>query len=183
MRQKTIEINYQSFKANEPSQILIYPYLLKEYRNRWFLIGANKRHVVITLALDRFVSVKEISGEKYLKNTFIDIETYFDDTIGVSKNPGMRPQLVVMKIDKANTPYILTKPLHASQKVLREDSDGTIIGITVTWNFELEKEILGFGEALFILSPKRLRNKINFRIRKMGENYEQNTMEYSAGEI
>jgi predicted DNA-binding transcriptional regulator YafY len=182
MRQKTIEINYQSFKASEPTQTIIYPYLLKEYRNRWFLLGANKKRLVMTLALDRFVSVKEIPGEKYLKNTFFDVETYFDDTIGVSKNPGMRPQLVVMKIDKANAPYILTKPLHPSQKVLREDADGTIFGITVTWNFELEKEILSFGEALLIISPKRLRGKINSRIKKMGEKYEENTIEYPVSE-
>ena len=74
--------------------------MLKEYRNRWFLIGASKKKAILTLALDRFVSVTEISGEKYLKNTFFDIDTYFDDTIGVSKNIGMRPQLMVMKIDR-----------------------------------------------------------------------------------
>ncbi len=173
LKQKTIEINYQSFKASEPSQMSVYPYLLKEYRNRWFLVGANKKNTVLTLALDRFVSVKEVSAEKYLKNTFFDIDTYFDDTIGVSKNIGMRPQLVVMKIDKLTAPYILTKPLHPSQKILKEDTDGMIFSIAVTWNFELEREILGFGEAMVVLSPRRLRNKINFRIGKMKERYEK----------
>jgi predicted DNA-binding transcriptional regulator YafY len=173
IKQKTIEINYQSFKANEPTQLLFYPYLLKEYRNRWFLIGANKRKVILTLALDRFVSVKEVASEKYLKNSFFDIDTHFDDTIGVSKNLGMRPLLIVMKIDKQNAPYILTKPLHPSQKILKEEAQGTTFSISVTWNFELEREILGFGEAIVILSPARLRNKINFRIRKMGERYEE----------
>lgn len=173
LKQKTIEINYQSFKAREASSIIFYPYLLKEYRNRWFLIGANTKKTVLTLALDRFVSVKEVSGEKYVKNTFFDIETYFDDTIGVSKNLNMRPQLVVMKIDRQNAPYILTKPLHPSQKILQEQNDSMIFSITVTWNFELEREILGFGESIEVLSPKRLRNKINYRIRKMGERYEK----------
>ncbi|MDQ3111200.1 MAG: WYL domain-containing protein [Bacteroidota bacterium] len=172
LKQKTIELNYQSFKASEPTQMIFYPYLLKEYRNRWFLIGANKKKTILTLALDRFVSVKEIPGEKYLKNIFFDIETYFDDTIGVSKNIGMRPQLVVMKINKMNAPYIITKPIHASQKILKEEDDGLVFSISVTWNFELEREILGFGEAIVVLSPKRLMNKINFRIRKMGEEYQ-----------
>ncbi len=178
MKQKTIQVNYQSFKAREPMEAIIYPYLLKEYRNRWFLIGANKKQTIMTLALDRLASVKEVAGDKYLKNTFFDIETYFDDTIGVSKNIGMRPQLVVMKIDSMNAPYIFTKPLHPSQTILQEKPHETIFSICVTWNFELEKEILGFGEAIEVLSPKRLRNKINFRIKKMCERYAEEDFTY-----
>jgi predicted DNA-binding transcriptional regulator YafY len=173
IRQKTLEINYQSFKAKDAVAVIFYPYLLKEYRNRWFLVGANKKKTILTLALDRFVAVKELAGEKYMKNIFFEIETYFDDTIGVSKNINMRPQHVVMRIDKQNAPYILTKPLHPSQKILREEKDGAVFSIRVNWNFELEREILGFGEAIEVLSPARLRNKINFRIRKMGELYEE----------
>jgi predicted DNA-binding transcriptional regulator YafY len=173
IHKKTIEISYQSFKANEPSHVIFFPYLLKEYRNRWFLLGANKRDVVLTLALDRFVAVKEMPKEKYLKNTFFDIETYFDDTIGVSKNIGMQPSLIVMKIDKANAPYIMTKPFHSSQQILEEKSDGIIFSVNVIWNFELEREILGFGEFIEVISPQRLRNKINYRTKKMRENYEK----------
>ena len=75
-----------------------------------------------------------------------------------------------------NAPYILTKPLHPSQKILKEESNGTIFSISVTWNFELEREILGFGESIVVLSPKRLRNKINHRIKKMGERYEKEVL-------
>jgi predicted DNA-binding transcriptional regulator YafY len=173
VNKKTIEVSYQSFKASEPSHVVFFPYLLKEYRNRWFLLGANKRNVILTLALDRLVEVKEIPQEKYLKNTFFDIDTYFDDTIGVSKSIGMKPSLIVMRIDKANAPYILTKPLHSSQQILKEEEEGTVFSIRVIWNFEMEREILGFGEAIEVLSPQRLRSKINFRVGKMNERYEK----------
>lgn len=39
----TISISYQSFKARQPGDIVFYPYLLKEYRNRWFLLGMQKK--------------------------------------------------------------------------------------------------------------------------------------------
>jgi predicted DNA-binding transcriptional regulator YafY len=171
MRGKAIDVSYQSFKAREAGSIQFSPYLLKEYRNRWFVIGAKQKNNILTLALDRIAAVKEISSEKYLKNTIIDIDTYFHDTIGVTKNIGVRPQLVVMKIDKANAPYIITKPIHQTQKILRTESDGMIFSINVTWNFELEREILGFGEQVKVLSPKRLQNKITWRVKRMMESY------------
>jgi len=171
INRKALELSYQSFKARQAAEIIFHPYLLKEYRNRWFLFGANKRNALMTLALDRIVSIKEAEKEKYIKNGDIDLETYYDDIIGVSKVPNQRAQLIVMKINNENAPYIITKPLHHSQEVLKEEADGIIFSIRVIWNFELEREILGFGEALHVLSPRRLRNKITHRLREASAHY------------
>lgn len=165
INKKTIEISYQSFKARVPQIIVFYPYLLKEYRNRWFVLGANKKgNATIILALDRIEQFKELNAEKYHKAEF-DLNTYFKDVIGVSKMPNQTPQLIVIKIIREHAPYIITKPLHPSQKILKVDPDGTIFSIEVIWNFELEREILGFGEQVKILSPKRLSGKIQSRMK------------------
>jgi len=173
INKKTIEITYQSFKARLPQIIVFYPYLLKEYRNRWFVLGSNRKgKATMILALDRIDQFKELNSEKYHKAEF-DVSTYFNDVIGVSKMPNQTPQLIVMKIIKEHAPYIITKPLHASQKVLREDPDGTIFSIEVIWNFELEREILGFGEQVKILSPKRLSGKIQSRMKHTLSKYSE----------
>lgn len=177
VRQKVLEVMYQSFKAREATLIVFHAYLLKEYRNRWFVIGMKGGTTILTLALDRIVSMRELTGEKYSKNTFFDVDTYFDDTIGVTKNLGVRPQLIVLKIDRANAPYVITKPLHHSQQIQKTENDGMIFSIRVTWNFELERELLGFGEQIEVLSPKRLRNKLNYRIARMHEKYQRNGKE------
>jgi predicted DNA-binding transcriptional regulator YafY len=172
INKKTIEITYQSFKAKLPQIIVFYPYLLKEYRNRWFILGANRKgKAIMILALDRIEQFKELNSEKYHKAEF-DVSTYFNDVIGVSKMPNQTPQLIVMKIIKEHAPYIITKPLHASQKILKEDVDGTIFSIEVIWNFELEREILGFGEQIKILSPKRLSGKIQSRLKQTLQKYQ-----------
>lgn len=171
INKKTIEITYQSFKAKLPQIIVFYPYLLKEYRNRWFLLGSNKKgKATMILALDRIEQFKELNTEKYHKAEF-DVSTYFNDVIGVSKMPSQTTQTVVMKIIKEHAPYIITKPMHPSQKILKEDSEGTIFSIEVIWNFELEREILGFGEQIKILSPKRLSGKIQSRLKQSLQKY------------
>lgn len=165
INKKVIEITYQSFKARFPQKIVFYPYLLKEYRNRWFVLGANRmRNSIMILALDRIEDFYELKSEKYQKAEF-EVSTYFNDVIGVSKMPNQTPQLIVMRITADHAPYIITKPLHVSQKILSEDAGGTIFSIEVIWNFELEREILGFGEYVKILSPKRLSRKIQSRIK------------------
>lgn len=164
INKRTIEITYKSFKARQAQQIIFHPYLLKEYRNRWFLLGARQKgRAIMILALDRIESFTEKLSEKYHKPEF-DPGNYFDDVIGVSKVPGQKPMLVVLKIVKEHAPYILTKPIHPSQKILKEDEGGIIFSIEVIWNFELEREILGFGEQLRVLSPRRLANKITGRM-------------------
>lgn len=174
IHKKAIEITYQSFKARLPQLIVFYPYLLKEYRNRWFLLGANKKgNATMILALDRIEQFKELNTEKYHKAEF-DVSAYFNDVIGVTKMPNQTPKVIVMKISKAHAPYIITKPIHASQKILSVDSDGTIFSIEVIWNFELEREILGFGELIEILSPRRLSGKIQSRLKNTLAKYSKN---------
>jgi predicted DNA-binding transcriptional regulator YafY len=171
LRKHTVEITYQSFKSKHPQAIVFYPYLLKEYRNRWFLLGCNRKgKAIMILALDRIEHFKELIAENYHEPEF-NVSSYFDDTIGVSKMPNQKPQTIVMKIVKEHAPYIITKPLHASQKVLKEDKEGTIFSIEVVWNFELEREILGFGEQIKVLSPKRLCGKITSRLKNAVERY------------
>lgn len=173
INKRTLLLNYKSFKAKDIHQLRFSPYLLKEYRNRWFVFGAagSRKPGPLILALDRIVSFVEMPHEEYIILPDISAENYFDDVIGVSKMANQRAQLIVMRIDKENAPYVITKPLHPSQKILKEEEDGMLFSIQVIWNFELEREILGFGEKIIVLSPRRLRNKIAQRISKMMELY------------
>lgn len=171
VNKQALEITYQSFKAREPQVFLFSPYLLKEYRNRWFVMGLRHRgKSIVILALDRFEQINLLSSEKYLAPKF-DVHTYFNDVIGVSKAPGQKPQTIVMSIVRDHAPYIITKPMHSSQKILDEDQDATTFSIEVCWNFELEREILGFGEYIRVISPERLARKMAGRFAKAAAEY------------
>mgnify|MGYP002248430299 CR=1 FL=1 len=37
-----IQLKYRSFKARSANSFIFYPYLLKEYRNRWFVMGSEE---------------------------------------------------------------------------------------------------------------------------------------------
>jgi predicted DNA-binding transcriptional regulator YafY len=167
----TLKVTYQSFKARAASEIIFYPYLLKEYRNRWFMLGKNNKNLLINFALDRIKRIEELPDESYKKADF-DVFAYYSDSIGVSKTPNMIAQKIVLKIAKEHSPYIITKPLHSSQQIMKEEEDGTTFSIDVVWNFELEREILGFGEHIKVISPRRLKGIVKRRLERSFHQYE-----------
>ncbi len=166
-------ITYKSFKSKSKQEAIYFPYLLKEYRNRWFLICRPKKgKTLVTLALDRIEEVAEMAKSGYVSYDGVDFERYYADTIGVTKSERDRGHRVILQIDAYNAPYVITKPIHASQQLLKTEEDGGIlIRLDVVLNFELEREILGFGECIKVLAPKVLRDKIKRRAYKMLQQY------------
>lgn len=166
-KKSPIKMFYQSFKATEPREQIIFPYLLKEYNNRWFLLCANieKPDNLLVLALDRIVSQEQYGGVKY-KEAPIDVFNHFNDVIGVSKTIKMRSRNILMKLKKSQLPYILTKPLHPSQTILEEENGWINFSLNVVWNYELEREIIGMGEVIEVIKPVGLKRKIKERLEK-----------------
>jgi predicted DNA-binding transcriptional regulator YafY len=174
---KTICITYRSFKARQESSFCFSGYLLKEYRNRWFVLGVQHKRAgrnLYNLALDRIQSITD-HEEPYEENTTLDLATYYDNCIGVTKNPGQEECEVVFWIDKDNAPYVITKPLHHTQTLLKEDETGKIFSIRVVLNFELERELLGFGSKMKVFGPKILVKQLKQQLQKAIDRY--NTME------
>ncbi|MBO9199369.1 MULTISPECIES: helix-turn-helix transcriptional regulator [Niastella] len=174
LNKRSLLVEYKSFKAAASQHIICYPYLLKEYRNRWFLIGrAKKRKVLLTMALDRIIEFQELSKETFYEEEGIDFDHYFDNLIGVTKNENDKTNKVVLFVNNYNAPYVLTKPLHHSQQLLKKDENGIVIRIDVVMNFELEREILGFGECMKVLAPRILKSKIKKRLQNAMGAYEE----------
>jgi predicted DNA-binding transcriptional regulator YafY len=174
LSKKPLLIAYKSFKAIQSQQGVYYPYLLKEYRNRWFLISkAKKGKNLCTMALDRIIEFHELAKEPFLEYEGVDFDRYYDDLLGVTKTEKDRAHKVILFINKENAPYVLTKPIHHSQTLLKEDEKGIIIRIDVVLNFELEREILGFGESMKVLAPRLLSGKIRKRLERMTAQYQE----------
>lgn len=103
INKKPLGVTYQSFKAGKESIFHFSPYLLKAYRNRWFVLGLGhgKKGKLLTLALDRIQLLIE-REEDYVENEMIDLSTYYNDVLGVSKSPDQKATEVIFLIDHEN---------------------------------------------------------------------------------
>lgn len=161
----TQEMSYQSFKAQRPSTFVFYPYVLKEFNNRWFVLGrkAKSRYLSI-LALDRIQGLRPLPGEPYEKPKDFDAEKYFSEMIGVSRNEGDTPQVVKFWASPMDSPYFITKPIHHTQEVIEQNEAGeTLFSIKVIVNRELMRVLLGFGPGVKVVYPHSLASHIRKR--------------------
>lgn len=176
-KQQTLAIEYQSFKARDAAKLVVYPYLLKEYRNRWFLIcekATNRAPQVNIFALDRIHSVELDKEHPFKKCVDFDPEHFFDDTIGVTKSISDKARRVVIKVDRQQAPYVESKPFHKSQKVEQRFRDGSIqLSLKVVINNELERLILGYGGHAEVIAPPEFRARIAESVRIAAEHYKE----------
>lgn len=172
VQQKAVSMTYQSFRAREANQFTFHVWWLKEYKNRWFAVGV-KNHLteVLHLALDRIIECGIDEDKPFRANEHLQPEAFYQHVIGVTVQPNQRPRRVRLWVAAAHAPYLETKPLHSSQVTLERQPEGVVIELFVQLNFELEKEILGFGEIIKVLSPDALRKRIQQRLKEGAENY------------
>ncbi len=172
INKKAVELTYQSFTARNQSTFIFNPYLLKEYRNRWFVLGTKMgESSIINLALDRLISVN-LSSETYESSLTFQPETYFSSSIGVSVSSNAEIHKVILEFDRKHAPYVETKPLHPSQKVIDRTPHTVIFSIDVQHSFELEKEILSYGSSVTVLKPVFLRRRILENLKESVSTYE-----------
>lgn len=165
---QTLRIMYQSFNARQPKEFILCPYLLKEFRNRWFLFGSKADNLILyNLALDRIKSVEPVDIP-YRDNPDFDSEHFFDDVIGVSKNIRNTPRRIKFWANREQSMYIKTKPIHRSQQLIRENpEDGScIFRIDVVINFEMYSVFMSYGPGIRIIYP---RNAVKYMRDKMKE--------------
>ena len=167
LAKRPLTITYQSFKARSPQQYVFSPYCLKEFRNRWFVFGRRQgSRLVLNLALDRICSLAAAPANAgFIAAPSFDPKTYFDDMVGVTKEPDAKPVMVRFRALPEQVPYIETKPLHRSQMVIERDPDGSaVFQLEVVLNYELERDLIGYAEGIRVLSPDSLVRRIRRRL-------------------
>lgn len=157
----SLKLNYQPFAFSEPAEFVVFPYLLKEYRNRWFLFARKQGDTKITTyALDRIVSMKNSSAVYETLDSF-NPNTYFRHLVGVSLSYGALPEKIILKIGKDSAPYIKTKQLHESQQIVKEYSNGSLlVELFIIINYELKSLLLSYGPGIEVKKPDALKNEI-----------------------
>jgi predicted DNA-binding transcriptional regulator YafY len=159
--QTTIDVIYHSYRHPAPKEFTVHPYLLKEYRNRWWLLGREGKSTrILTLGLDRIQKIK-VSKEEYITNDLFNPDTFFDNVIGVSIDYNKKPEEIILRVNPVSVQHVESKPIHKDQEEVRREKDGSlIIKLNLMINYELKSTILGFGDGIEVLEPKSLRDEI-----------------------
>lgn len=166
-------VTYKKF-GRQSDRREIHPYQLRQYNNRWFLIGyepamANKLPVV-TIPLDRIEYMETAEDIIYQEYRGADLDDYFSKVVGVSVNIGAKEETILIRASYPAAAYIETKPIHSSQAIKERGSDYLCFEYKLIPNYEFETILLEYSDECKVLQPSSLRKKIYIRAMKIVEN-------------
>lgn len=166
----SIGFRYNNIYKKKTSTYTLVPYLLKEHRNRWYVIGwENSREDYLTFALDRVSALDIISEVQQRRNDF-NPDSFFQHATGIMEGNG-KPVKVELNIKDPISKLVLLEPIHPSQTILAESAEQVRIGLTVFVNEEFCLRLLGLGPWCIVVKPASLRQGIAKMIKKMGDDY------------
>lgn len=187
---KVISITYRKFDAENAQKIIAYPYMLKQYRDRWYLLctpTCDKKlpydsHFIARIPLDRIEAYEEVQNIPYV-GCPVDIDELFDDIVGMTDHRDKPVEHIVFAVHKSSANYILTKPIHPYQAELsKEDQaelrhehpklkDYAFFSLDCKVNYELSSLFRSYGSNLVVISPETLREEMKENIKKQAELY------------
>jgi len=160
-----MSILYQSYWSSNEKLRHIRPYYLKEFKNRWYLVAFDiEKEAIRTFALDRITEV-EITKKKFTLPSSLPPKDYFSNSFGIiAPDPSMKLESIVLSFSALQGKYIKSLPLHSSQEILSDTPDELIVSISVYPTFDLEMQLLSYGENVRIISPHHLQETIKERL-------------------
>jgi predicted DNA-binding transcriptional regulator YafY len=168
---KVLKLEYKSFKNEAPETIIFQPHYLKQYNSRWFVLGYTEGYETLSpRPLDRIIDIKETAAA-FRETEAVDFVDYFEDIVGITRHENLDCEKIVLKFSRQQAPYIRTKPIHGSQKVVADREDGLTISLELIPNYEFETLLLSFGEKVQLISPEHLKDAIKQRLQSALEAY------------
>lgn len=171
---KMIRVTYNNFFEKSEQHLLIAPYCVKVFRQRWYVVGkARGQKTIWRWVLDRFLSM-EIAEQKFRlpKDFFADL--YFHDAFGVIVDEEECPvETIRLKAYSANhrDDYLRHLPLHSSQREVERQKDYTIFELRLRPAYDFCQELLSYGEEVEVLSPQYVRDYIAERLLQAAKRY------------
>lgn len=166
-----IQVQYQRFGFPVKEHI-ISPYLMKEYRNRWYVIGmVHAYNDVRVFALDRFVSTTPVK-DAYIQSADFDADTYFHYSFGITQVLHMQPECIELRFTSEQAPYIRTMPLHHSQETISDTDQGLHVKLTVYPTRELVMAVLSYGKEVEVIGSEYFKKMVIEEIDAMQKKYQ-----------
>jgi len=170
-RRKIVNFTYAKYSGGKEKLYTLHPYLLKEYRNRWYVIGFNPdKDAVVVFGLDRVVGEPEYTDLDFKSDESFDPSIYFEHSIGITAVEES-PELIHLRFSPLTGKYIESQPLHPSQKIIRNDEVALEVELELCITKELIMQILSYGYDVEVKAPEKLKQQIQRQLQGTLKNY------------
>ena len=181
-----LAVTYQDYYDEEPRDIMLEPYCVRVFRQRWYVVGVMENEpkgeepTMLTnqgsirrYALDRVVKLESTDATFKMPRDF-SVSDYFTDAFGIIVEPEEYDvETIRIKVYDINhrREYLRSLPLHKSQKEVERHEDYSVFELCVAPTYDFIKEILSMGGEVEVISPKYVRQEVEHRAEELLARY------------
>ena len=160
--QRVVTFAHQRFDTEITKTHRLFPYVIKEHRNRWYVVGWQIEYGTIRVfGLDRILDgTIQVTNDTYDAPAF-EANLYFHKALGVAAydNP---PEEVVLSFTRQQGLHFRAQPFYPYQETdILADTDTELrVKLSIIVNKELVYELARLGNSVRVLSPQPLINEL-----------------------
>ncbi len=156
---RKISFQHINFYTGKSRNYTFKPYLLKEYQNRWYVVGVlGNMNEPKAFGIDRIENLVVLT-ETFIPDKNVNPIERFENIIGVVYSEN-QPEEVILSFTPVQGKYIKTLPMHKSQQILIDDESEFRISLKIIPNYEFTQQILMHGDTVKVIEPAWLVEEI-----------------------
>lgn len=155
-----ISFTYTNHWNKSGEKKIMEPYALKEFRNRWYLIGHEFGKIDFKLkiyGLDRITNL-EINSKTFNKKE-INTDDLFKNSFGIVSTENELPENIILSFKANQAKFVNSLPLHHSQEIINDNSEELRISLKLFPTYDFYQELLTHAERLTVISPLNVKEE------------------------
>ena len=172
--QCVVIFSHQRFDTEVTKAHRLFPYMIKEHRNRWYVVGWQLDYQAIRLfGLDRIIDgTLQITDESYDAPAF-DANSYFHQALGVAAYD-KPPEDVILSFTRQQGLHFRAQPFYPFQEddILADTNTEFRVKLSIIINDELVFELARLGASVKVISPPSLVQKLTNHFRQALQQYQ-----------
>jgi len=183
---RVLAVTYQDYYDKEPREILLEPYCVRVFRQRWYVVGVTENEPkedepteltnqgrIRRYALDRIVTLGQTDATFKMSQGF-SVDDYFADAFGIIVEPEEYDvETIRLKVYDINhrREYLRSLPLHHSQREIKQTANYSVFELRLAPTYDFVQAILSMGDEVEVLTPEYVRQEVRRRVKEMHQRY------------
>jgi len=168
-----ISFAYKPFYVDAAKKIILHPYLLKEFNNRWYIVGwSEEAQAIHSYGLERVEGkIKPVGDIIFYKKLSFSANNFFKNVVGITVHDDKPIEKIVLEFTKSRAAFVITNPIHHSQQEIKTLKNHTRFSYDLMINKEFEAAILAYGDDVEVIKPTHLRLQILAKLNNSIQKY------------
>ncbi|WP_304037146.1 helix-turn-helix transcriptional regulator [Mesonia mobilis] len=161
-----LKFSYQKFYESEIESRRLEPYLLKEYKSRWYVIGMDsQKESLRTFSLDRVKELQVLDGKFQLPE--IEAKAHFENVLGIIGPNNSKAEKITITVTQFQAKYLKSLPWHHSQQLVSENETEASFTFYLVPTYDFEVQLLSLGSSLISIEPEDVKKKVLSHLKTM----------------